>query len=99
MKNDKVTTTKDAFPIQDITHYPRRLQADNVAPTQEEEKLDSQTSRVSYPPQVTLERAIRYYENTKDPNNGTLYARTAEWLRLLLDQSKPTTSSQEKKGD
>lgn len=83
-----VTTTSDNFPIQDITHKPKRMQGDMI-------KLKSQQDDVAYGSDtavsdetlevITLERAISYYKRkSTDEVNGKLYTATAKWLEELL---------------
>lgn len=89
MSENKVTTSRDRFPVVDITHKPKRLQRDNIiqAGTMcEEEKDASKDMPVSSVPlhNVTIERAIQYYESHATGELATLYLNTAIWLRTLM---------------
>lgn len=84
-----ITKVKDSyFPTVNITHKPRRLQADNLINSgrmTEEDKEDSPDVMSSVPlHSITLERAIEYYELNAVGEFATLYRSTAKWLRQLL---------------
>lgn len=78
------------FPVQDITHKPRRTQQANLIAAgvteKESENNDREYGEVSSIPlhSVTLERAIAYYEANAKGEYLTLYKNTAKWLRQLL---------------
>lgn len=84
------STTSSRFPVIDITHKPKRLQRDNIiqAGTMSEysETPSNESESVSDVPlhNVTIERAIEYYERHTDGELSTLYRNTALWLRQLL---------------
>ena len=77
------------FPVQDITHKPKRQQGDMIRLKQlEEQGVEEPTATVqedSTLKVITLERAISYYKRmSADPKNGKLYEATAKWLEELL---------------
>lgn len=84
------TTTKNFFPVKDVTHKPKRMQGDMIKIRERELGIVSddpqadteQTEGLSV---VTLERAITYYKKmSSDQVNGNLYSATAKWLEELL---------------
>lgn len=85
-----LTTSKRGFPVVDVTHRPKRLQRDNIiqAGTQAEDDSDDTMQEVSMPSaplhNVTIERAIQYYESHATGELATLYSNTAVWLRKLM---------------
>lgn len=88
---DEITTVEGSkFPTINISHKPRRLQRDNIIaagtaaddPTESAER-DSPMSCVPLH-NVTIERAIQYYEANATGEVATLYSNTAKWLRSLL---------------
>lgn len=91
---DVTTVSGSKFPVLDITHKPKRLQRDNIlaAGTQypEEESRDNQVSAMSCVPlhNITIERAIQYYESNATGEFATLYSNTAVWLRRLIAAGK-----------
>ena len=77
------------FPVQDITHKPKRHQGDMIRLKQlEEQGVEEPTvteQKDSTLKIITLERAISYYKRmSADPKNGKLYEATAKWLEELL---------------
>lgn len=84
------TTTKDFFPVKDITHRPKRMQGDMIRLQGREYDSESNKSTNSTGVEetvqvVTLERAISYYKKkSNDETNGRLYSATAKWLEELL---------------
>ena len=82
------------FPVQDITHKPKRQQGDMIRLKQleeqgvEEQGVEEPTvteQKDSTLKIITLERAISYYKRmSADPKNGKLYEATAKWLEELL---------------
>ena len=88
MSND-FTTTSNGFPVQDITHKPKRMQGDMIKLKESELGLNNDNvtvDRENAPLEViTLERAISYYKSkSTDSINGKLFYATAEWLEELL---------------
>lgn len=84
-----VMTTKDNFPVIDITHKPKRMQSDNLKSaihvTTATEQTDSpMTSAI--PASPTLERAIEYYETHAVGEFRVLYLQTAKWLREYMSK-------------
>ena len=86
--NDVTTvTTVGNFPVEDITHKPKRRQGDNIRLAQLNKTAgDSSEQSESVPTVVTIERAITFYERqaTRSPELSVLYHQTAEWLRELM---------------
>lgn len=84
------TTTNGSFPVIDITHKPKRLQRDNLilagtACLEEDSSKDAGSHSSSVPlHNVTIERAIQYYESHATGELSTLYENTAMWLRKLM---------------
>ena len=82
-----ITTTRNGFPVKDITHKPKRMQGDMIRlkeaesnTTNSQNVMGEETLTV-----VTLERAISYYKRmSADETNGKLYSATAKWLEELL---------------
>ena len=77
------------FPVQDITHKPKRQQGDMIRLKQlEEQGIEESPAMVQEDSTlkiITLERAISYYKRmSADPKNGKLYEATAKWLEELL---------------
>ena len=82
-----VMTTKDRFPVVDITHQPKRMQGDAIA--MKEATSDEITPIVAEEETltvVTLERAITFYSQLASQRgaNSKLYLATANWLKELL---------------
>lgn len=78
------------FPVQDITHKPKRMQGDMIRLKKRlegevNEETPEETSADTSLKVVTLERAISYYKRmSADETNGRLYEATAKWLEELL---------------
>ena len=77
------------FPVQNITHKPKRQQGDMIRLKQlEEQGVEESPATVQEDSTlkiITLERAISYYKRmSTDPKNGKLYESTAKWLEELL---------------
>lgn len=77
------------FPVQDITHKPKRQQGDMIRLKQLEEQGSEESPATVQEDSalkiITLERAISYYKRmSADPKNGKLYEATAKWLEELL---------------
>ena len=82
-----VMTTKDRFPVVDITHKPKRMQGDAIA--MKEATSDAITPIVAEEETltvVTLERAITFYSQLASQRgaNSKLYLATVNWLKELL---------------
>lgn len=84
------TTGNSRFPVIDITHKPKRLQRDNIMQAGTAYDADNPDTSVGDPlsciplHNVTIERAIQYYEANATGELTTLYSNTAKWLRQLL---------------
>ena len=87
---DKTTVAGVAnFPVQDITHKPKRQQGDMIRLKQlEEQGVEESPATVQEDSTlkiIPLARAISYYKRmSADPKNGKLYEATAKWLEELL---------------
>ena len=83
-----MTTVKDRFPVVDITHKPKRTQADSLKQAMKQDDPHiSDTGATTVPQVVTLERAIAYYETHAEGEHNILYTMTAKWLREYLSKS------------
>ena len=91
-----VMTTKDNFPVIDITHKPKRMQSENLksavqVTTAMESEINPMTSSIPVSP--TLERAIEYYESHAVGEFRVLYLQTAKWLRDYMSKDIPVNVS------
>lgn len=87
-------TTKDNFPVIDITHRPRRMQSDNLkAVTSVTTAMEVDAPQSSVPATPTLERAIEFYETHAEGEYRTLYLQTAKWLRDYMSKDVPVNVS------
>lgn len=84
-----VTTTINGFTNIDITHKPKRYQKEVYNEIHADEKPESDEDKVKVlgdvPRSITLESAIRYFNNHAVGDKGQLFTRTALWLRELLE--------------
>lgn len=82
-----VTTTNDRFPVIDITHKPKRTQAENLRNSGRaisDEAEDVSVKNTVVPQSPTVERAIKYFEDNAIGDYKVLYLNTAKWLRKYL---------------
>lgn len=89
-------TTKDNFPIVDITHKPKRMQSDNLrAVSQVTTAMEQSGAPITsaIPASPTLERAIEYYESHAEGEFRVLYLQTAKWLRDYMSKDVPVNVS------
>lgn len=87
-------TTRDNFPVIDVTHKPKRMQGTNLrtmSTNQEPEAREVHESQV--PQSVTLERAIQFYESNAYGENRVLYTQTAKWLREYMTKTIPVAEA------
>lgn len=86
-----VTTTKNGFPVVDVTHKPKRMQSANLRAVQTSEDINNpaEVQNSEVPKVITLERAIHYYESHATGELAVLYSRTAQWLRELMSKNIP----------
>lgn len=88
---NEITTTKNLFGVEDISHKPRRMQGDSFrnTPLHINRENDSTTNKevVDVPEFITVERAIEFYEGNSDSISaqGKMYSVTAQWLRELME--------------
>lgn len=83
-------TTRDHFPVVDVTHRPKRMQGTNLRNMADHESNSSQEVYESNVPQsATLERAIQFYESNATGEYRVLYAQTAKWLREYMTKTMP----------
>ena len=85
-------TTKDNFPVIDITHRPKRMQGDNlkaVASVTTAMEQDDAPITSAIPATPTLERAIEYYETHAVGEFRLLYLQTAKWLKEYMTKNIP----------
>lgn len=81
----------------DVTHKPKRLQRDNLIQAGTAISVPQEDSEQGQPMSciplhnVTIERAIQYYEANAVGEYATLYTSTAEWLRQLIAVGKTAT--------
>lgn len=101
MKDYDTTTVAGvaSFPVEDITHKPKRMQGDMYKLKQKLEEVDNPDTPEESDDEgslkvITLERAIAYYKSkSNDEKNGELYKATAKWLsELLVTRSSKTLS-------
>lgn len=86
----EMTTTRNGFPVHDVTHKPKRMQNANIKAVFGEEKTVSVAGvETDIPNVVTLERAIHYYESHAKGEYANLYTQTAKWLREFMSKSIP----------
>ena len=89
-------TTKDSFPVVDITHKPKRTQRANIQSAIREEPVSTaDTKETNVPQSVTIERAISFYESNAQGDYAILYSQTAKWLRDFMSKSVPAPSNEE----
>lgn len=85
-----VFTTSKSFPVVDITHKPKRTQADNLrksinsVSSVPQEITTEIKPHYEVPTMITLEKAIHFYEENATGDLEKLYSQTAKWLRSLL---------------
>lgn len=72
------------FPVEDISHKPKRMQGDAIK--QKFQETIEEVHGNSIPKFITLEKAIEYYEKAAGENKpeSKLYVQTAKWLKELL---------------
>ena len=93
-------TTKDNFPVIDITHKPKRMQGENlkaVASVTTAMEYDDAPVTSDIPATPTLERAIEYYETHAVGEFRLLYSQTSKWLREYMTKNIPV--QQETRGN
>lgn len=87
-------TTKDNFPVHDITHRPKRMQGDSIKSQESLTTVDSViTSPRSIPQSVTIEKAIQFYESHAEGEFEVLFKSTAKWLRDHMSKNVAPSGS------
>ena len=85
--SDMTTVYGSKFPVEDITHKPRRSQADNIRAAGKiaDNSLSVEDDTHSLIPQSpTVEGAIKFFEENAKGEFKALYMNTAKWLRNYL---------------
>lgn len=82
-------TTKDNFPVIDVTHKPKRMQGTNLRTMNTNPVTTTQMAETDVPQSATLERAIVYYETHAEGEFKVLYSQTAKWLREYMSKTVP----------
>ena len=81
-------TTRENFPVVDVTHRPKRMQGANLK-TMIESEPNQEKVESNVPQSATLERAIQFYESNATGEYKVLYAQTAKWLREYMTKTMP----------
>ena len=84
-----MTTTRNGFPVHDITHKPKRSQSGNLKSVKSETTAIEESHFSEVPSVVTPERAIAFYESHAEGEYKLLYSQTAKWLRDYMSRSVP----------
>lgn len=96
------------FPVVDITHKPKRTQADNLRKGQKVQSITTVTeqdesSKYDIPTYLTLQNAIRYFDAHSDDitNEGKFYSMVHKFLLELLElrSAKRDLANAPKKAD
>lgn len=82
-------TTRENFPVVDVTHRPKRMQGDNLRTMAEHSPEAQEVAESNVPQSATLERAIQFYESNAQGEYKALYTQTAKWLREYLTKTMP----------
>lgn len=86
--SDGNVTTVGNFTTVNITHKPKRMQGDSIKlQLENDNSVTTPHSTPKVPQSVTLEGAIKYYEENAKGDNEKLYKMTVIWLRKLLAMS------------
>lgn len=92
-----MTTSKDRFPVIDVTHKSKRSQAGNLEIAMKnspsEPNSEENVFPASVPKSITLERAIEFYESHSEGEYKTLYTLTAKWLRDYMSKRNTTITT------
>lgn len=82
----KTVTTKSNFKVVDVTHKPKRMQADNIkkAIGQPDKSPNEPITDGKVPTILTIERAIKYFEDNSKDEFTDLYKATVQWLKDYL---------------
>ena len=85
--NNVTTVANGSFPVVDITHKPKRTQADNLKKagyTNDEASVADNNVQSKVPQSPTVESAIQFFEDNASGEFKALYSNTAKWLRNYL---------------
>lgn len=89
MANEVTTVAGGRFPVQDITHTPKRTQQGNLRKAQGiQEGNQEVVTSTNVPQNPTLERAISFFEENAQGEYRSLYSNTALWLRTLISRKR-----------
>ena len=93
-------TTSLNFPVQNITHKPKRMQGDFIK-NDEKSQSDGVNPDVDIEDISNIEGAIRYCENKAReyaslPNTSKIYSNISKWLRELLVTRNPKSIEESK---
>ena len=83
------TVANGRFTVEDITHKPKRTQADNLRKAgviADAVSSENNTIVSKIPQSPTVEGAIQFFEENAKGEYKALYANTALWLRKYLTQ-------------
>lgn len=94
--SEYTTVSGSTFPVEDITHRSSRSQADNLKAAFGEKNTDNDNGvETNIPKILTVERAIRYFEENARGDLEKLYSFTAQILRAYNDRSMPAAESED----
>lgn len=82
-----ITTVSDRFPMIDVTHKPKRTQADNLKRAgviADDTPVEGNVEQSKVPQSPTVEGAIQFFESNATGEFKALYKSTATWLRKYL---------------
>lgn len=96
--NNRVTTTRSGFRVEDVTFRNARRQSEIVNELGLEEEEDDVL--VEAPKSLTPEQVIRYYEtlikNTQDLDSKRVYSQTIKWIKELQEAKQKLVKVRER---
>lgn len=81
-----ITTVTDSFPVEDITHRPKRLQGSNLKKSTVSEDKTEGVSDI--PVSLTLENVVAYFRSHAQGDLADLYSYTADQLEQMYKMRK-----------
>lgn len=94
--SDYTTVSGSTFPVEDITHYPYRTQSENLKSAFGDNPEITVNAEGSVVPKIlTVERAIKYFEENAVGELEKLYTFTAQCLRAYNNRSTTVTESED----